>query len=167
MEQGQEDPVVEQVPDTEQVQGGMESGRPPEEETRTAGINDLPPAPSEAAEDAQTEIETPSEPAVPEGAEKGAECEVSMDVLEVPVIQVGDGSEEEEEKREMEGSEPSAEEVATEEKVRWWSHPHTLTSSHRHTAPSRAQIAPEAKTPPRSPSPTPRDASLTESSVTR
>ena len=129
MESGQKEPEQVRQEEVEQVQSGTEPGQPAEEEeeTRTAGVSDLPtPATTSPVMEQQTEAEP--ELMVEEGEGKGAEPPVSMEVVEVPEIQVGGevGEEEEEEevvreeeaeeegkRSEMESSisEPAAEEV--------------------------------------------------------
>ena len=143
VEPGQDDDSEQvQQQESEQVQNGMELGQPAVEveETRTAGVNDLPTAstatgpgveigttegqgqtPAETEGQGQTpaETETENEPAAEgEGEEKGVEpAAVLMDILEVPEIQIR--VEVEEEEGEEEGKtgemESSTSEMATEE----------------------------------------------------
>ena len=133
VEPGQDDDSEQvQQQESEQVQNGMELGQPAVEveETRTAGVNDLPTASTatgpgveigttEGQGQTPAETETEQEPAAEgEGEEKGVEpAAVLMDILEVPEIQIR--VEVEEEEGEEEGKtgemESSTSEMATEE----------------------------------------------------
>lgn len=129
MESGQKEPEQVRQEEVEQVQSGTEPGQPAEEEeeTRTAGVIDLPTPATTTSPVVEQQTEAEPELMVEEGEGKGAEPPVSMEVTEVPEIQVGgeEGEEEEEEvvreeeaeeegkRSEMESSisEPAAEEV--------------------------------------------------------
>ena len=133
-ESGMEPEQVVQQQGMEQVGSGMESGQPAaaaveEEETRTAGVNDLPSATATTAttpEKGQAPAETghENEPMAEEEG-KGADelPAVSMEISEVPEIAVEeeekekDEEEEEEEERE-EGKRSEIESSTSEMEVR-------------------------------------------------